>query len=226
MAMKKADMEAHWSRYQDQIARARTAERRGLIKEALACALASWNHIDGMMQYGRRHKDVEFDSIEGIDMVLAYAPYLLDFRSLDRLEELLRAQRSIDKNTSKSMAGKLADAREQLRQAYRLWDQIEQEGAMPEDQLCDGHGARRKLWTSIIKKWEAMGLLTRVTEGDSVRLNLATRMGAIVPAKCPCCGTVTEAPKAMLLEPLTCPSCRQPSLFVFLPAVDPALNGD
>jgi endogenous inhibitor of DNA gyrase (YacG/DUF329 family) len=41
-------------------------------------------------------------------------------------------------------------------------------------------------------------------------------MGQVISAKCPACGEVAEAPKAMFLEPMTCPRCNSDQAFVFL----------
>jgi len=63
MAMTKAEMEHHQQKYQSLMADARAAERAGLYRKAIEKALASWEHIDGMMQYERRYESKEFRSV-------------------------------------------------------------------------------------------------------------------------------------------------------------------
>jgi hypothetical protein len=43
-------------------------------------------------------------------------------------------------------------------------------------------------------------------------------MGELVRGKCPECGNVDEAPKAMFLEQVACPQCRARVVFVLLAA--------
>ena len=84
--MKKTEMEQHHTAYHEKVAKARSAERTGLYRRAMQLALSSWEHVDGMMQYERKYENAEFDTIPAIEMVLKYAPLLLDFESLDTQE--------------------------------------------------------------------------------------------------------------------------------------------
>ncbi len=214
--MKKAEMEAHRADYDDLMRKAVSAEREALYSQAVKLALSSWEHIDGMMRYKNRYSDAEFSSIKAIDLVLKYAPYLFDFRSLDKLEALLKGCRRIETKTSDSMAEKLKAARAFMWGAHRLWDHIERNPNTRQDKLRQRLGGEQDVWRSIADTWEKMGLLTRTPESGSYRLALATRMGGVVNAKCPSCGNVVSAPKAMLLEKSDCPECRKSVLFVIL----------
>jgi len=217
MAMKKAEMEEHRADYQALVSKARLAEREGLFSRAVELGLSCWDHIDGMMQYERRYEQREFSSIEAIDIVLRHSPLLLDFRNLEKLEGLLKDYRRIDKNTSVSLADRLTEARALLWDAHRLWDHIERNPGARQDKLRQVLGGDQCKWRAITEKWEKMGLLVRTSEGASYRLRLSTRMGALVKAKCPSCGTIADGPKAMFLEELDCPECRENVLFVLLP---------
>ncbi len=216
MAMKKAEMETHRARYQALMTKARSAEREGLYREVIDSALSSWDHVDGMMQYERRYENKEFTSIQGIEMLLKYAPLLLDFDSLDTLETLLKNYRRIDKNTSESMADKLAKARALMWDAHRLWDHLERNPESKQDKLRRVLGGDQDIWRSVAEAWGKMGLLRRTPEDGSYRLSLSTRMGGLVSAKCSSCGHVGKAPKAMFLEKMACPECRATVLFVIL----------
>lgn len=216
MAMKKAEMESHRERYRKLMHGARAAQREGLYNKAVADALASWDHIDGMMQYERRYEDREFDTVESIDLVLKYAPLLLDFRSLDRLESLLKTYRRIDKNTSGSMADKLTHARNEMWDAHRLWSYLERHPDTLQSQLAQVLGRDQAQWRSAAETWEAMGLLRRTPADRSYTLALSTRMGQVVQAKCPSCGAVADGPKAMFFEVLSCPDCQASVSFVLL----------
>src|SRR5262245_15059909 len=111
MVLKKAEMEFHRDEYYALIGSARQALQQGTHVKAIELAVSSWEYIDGMMQFERRYESKTFDSIEGIDIVLNFAPLLFDFEALDRLQLLLRTQRRIDKHASDDLADKLTQAR-------------------------------------------------------------------------------------------------------------------
>jgi uncharacterized OB-fold protein len=66
----------------------------------------------------------------------------------------------------------------------------------------------------VAEAWERMGLVRRTPAGGSYRLALSTRTGQVVSGKCPACGHVADAPKAMFFEPMTCPACSINATFV------------
>ena len=119
MPLKKSEMEAHRAAYYALIS-ARAALQQGLYHKAIDEASASWEYIDGMMQYERRYESKEFESVEGIDIVLEFAPLVFGFQSLEKLDELLRSQRRIDKHSSDDLAARLDSARQSLRDVHRL----------------------------------------------------------------------------------------------------------
>lgn len=210
-------MEAHQRQYKSLITKARSAVRKGRYHEAVKVSLSSWDYVDGMMQYERRYEEKEFTSIEGIEMVLKYAPLLLDFESLDTLEGLLKDHRRIEKGTSDVLADKLTDARTLMWEAHRLWSHLEEHPQARQDRLRKDLGGDQDEWRGIVELWAEMGLVERTPDGGSYLLALATRMGEIVSAKCTNCGDTVEAPKAMLLAELGCPECEARVPFVILP---------
>lgn len=216
MAMRKADMEAHYSAYAALISEARAACRNGLYRKAIELALDSWEHIDGMMRYARKYEGKEFKTIDGLDIVLKYAPMLFDFRSMNRLEVLLGEQRCLEKNTSQDVAEMLAKARSSMWYVHRLWEHLERCGDATEDKLKKLSGGSRATLRTALDVWEKMGLLRRQATNGAERISLATRMGEVVSGKCPVCGCVAEAPKAILLEKTECPSCQRTEYFVLL----------
>jgi hypothetical protein len=216
MAMKKADLEREAAAYQHKLGLARAAQAQGMFRAAMEAAVSAWAHIDGMMQYGKRYEDAEFDRIHAIDLALTYAPLLLDFRKLDELQALLADVKRIRRNASDDIDGKVARAREQLRENHRLWGHVQRHPGFLQEDLGRTIGGDQERWRAVALSWEKMGLLSRVPEGRSYKLYLATRLGAVVSGKCPRCGEVAEAPKGMLLEPTACPGCREQVVFVLL----------
>jgi hypothetical protein len=97
-----------------------------------------------------------------------------------------------------------------------MWDHLEQNPETRQDELRKSLGGEQDQWRSLAELCERMGLLQRVPQGNSYQLALCTRLGEVVPGKCPACGAISDAPKAMLLEPLICPDCHKEVSFVIL----------
>lgn len=216
MAMKKSEMELHSRLYHEKLRGAATAESAGMYRAALDAAVAAWQHIDGMMQYERKYEGKEFTSIPAIDLALKYAPLLLDMRRLDALDDLLGEYKRIDRHASDDIQSKVEQARARVWENHRLWSYIEHHPGAPQEGLQGELGGIQSYWRSVAEAWSRMGLLARTAAGRSYTLSLATRMGEVVPAKCPACGHVAESPKGMFLEQLTCPECRASVVFVLL----------
>jgi len=125
MGTSKQELASAYGQYSARMERAGDALKKGLYRQAVRDALEAWPFIDGMMQYGRRYNQQEFQTIAAIDLVLEYVPWLLDFRQLDRLAALLKECRRIERNTDTDFSEKLAEARERMWAAHRLWDYIE-----------------------------------------------------------------------------------------------------
>ena len=222
--MKKTEMEQHHTAYHELVAQARSAERTGLYRMAMQLALSSWEHMDGMMQYERKYENTEFETIPAIEMVLKYAPLLLDFESLDRLETLLKDCRRIEKNTSECLADRLSTARARMWDNHRLWDHLERNPGTRQSKLRKQLGGEQEQWRSVVEDWHRMGLLRRSPDGGSYALTLATQMGELVIAKCPACGRTAEGTKAIFLDEVPCPNCAATGPFVILGTDGPDKN--
>jgi hypothetical protein len=214
--MKKVELEAHDAAYQEALEKAKAAERNGMYRVAMGAALSCWEFVDGMIQYQRKYKEQENTDIEAIDMVLRYAPLLLDSRSLHRLEKLLAETKRIVRNSSTDVVDSLSEARSQIWDNHRLWNHLEQFPDCRQEELRRQLGGDQDYWRSVVEAWEKMGLVQRKPDGRSYRVGLATRLGQLVSGKCPLCGGIEKAPKAMFLESVRCPKCRSSVSFVIL----------
>ena len=214
--MKKTEMEGHSADYEGLMAQAQQAQRKGLYRKAVELALAAGQHIDGMMQYEQKYANREFLSIPAIELVLRLAPLLLDLSSLDKLQDLLRQCRQIERETSAGFSKKIDEARAQTWRNHRLWRHVEQNPECRQDELGNILGGDQGHWVEVTEAWESMGLLRRTLEGRAYRLTLSTRMGELVKAKCSSCGNVLEGTKAVFLEEIPCSICQSTVLFVIL----------
>lgn len=217
MAMKKAEMEAESLQYREAIRRAQAAEQRGMYREAVQAAMSAWPYVDGMILHERRYEANEVANIAAIDLVLRYAPLLLDSKPLDELEQLLASYRRVlKKDAYTTLTEKLTRARARILENHRLWTYLELHPGVEQEALRAALGGEQERWRSVAEAWERMGLLSRTRSGRTYQLVLSTRMGEVVRGKCPACGHVDEAPKAMFLEPAACPRCRSRVIFVLL----------
>lgn len=214
--MKKSEMEAHHAAYFDALAKAKAAEHNGMYRAAMGAALSCWEFVDGMIQYRKKYEEEDFTDIDAIEMVLRYAPLLLDFHSLDRLESLLSDTKRIVRTSSTDIVEELTQARGEIWDNHRLWNYIEENPDCRQDELRRTLGGDQDYWRSVVEAWEKMGLVQRVSIANIYRISLSTRFGQVVGGKCPKCGKIVDAPKAMFLEPTCCPKCRSSVLFVIL----------
>ncbi len=220
MAMKKSEMEDCRDRYHAQLSTAKSAEGKGLYRVALEAALASWDHIDGMVQYAKRYENNPSIRIEAITMVLGYAPLLLDLKCLDKLEVLLEEYRRIEKNSSENIGERLSEARRRVWDNHRLWNLIAANPDIRQDDLRQRLGGEQDYWRGVIEAWAKMGLVNPKRSVGSYTLSLATRLGQVVSGICPACGMTAEAPKAIFFEKERCPKCKNIVFFVILPVID------
>jgi hypothetical protein len=150
------------------------------------------------------------------DMILKYAPLLLDRKSLTSLEGFLNENKRIAKNISSDLSDHLEKARAKIWTNHSLWSHLQRNCEIRQDEVRRALGGDQDYWRSVISSWSEMGLVRRKTCGGSYIVELSTRLGRVVRGKCPSCGRVSEAPKAMLLEQNNCPECKSDVFFVLL----------
>lgn len=213
--MKKAELEHHDNAYQALMYKANAALRSNLYGEATDFAVAAWDHIDGMIQFQRKFADNEVSSVQAIDIVLHYAPLLMDFETLDRLEGLLHSQRRITKSTDIDWETRLRAARVAMWECHQFWTYFEEHGSVDEA-VPDFGKDDRKHWPRIAEDWIAMGLVSRDRTVNASLLSLVTDYSDVVLAKCPSCGSLVKGRKSGCLEEHHCPKCHKRHVFVML----------
>ena len=131
-------------------------------------------------------------------------------------DTLLSEAKRIEKLTSHDMGDKLTQARDRLREVYRIWDFLEHNPDSTELHMSRSLQLKAGNFRSIISGLSQLGLIKKNSLAEVPRWSLQTRLGQVTRAKCPHCGTGTEAPKAMLLEETSCPHCSKAALFVLV----------
>jgi len=216
MPMTKAEMQVCQTQYHDHLAAAQLALKEKRYRDTVDSAVASWPYIDGMMQYERKYEEQTFRSVESIDIVARYAPLLLDRKSVDSLEALVKDQRRIDKHTTNDLRQLISTARSVLGDAYRLWTCLETFSGARQDELRQMLQGDQERWRYIAESWEEMGVLVRRSEGRSYLLYLATVMSDLTHAKCRVCGSVAKERKRRFLQRSICMQCGSHTDFVIL----------
>jgi hypothetical protein len=169
-----------------------------------------------MMQYERRYEEKEFQSVEGIDIVLTFAPILLRFDALDELATLLQSERGIDRKASDDLANRLCESRVLLARIRDIFDFLEKQTRFAEDALRANVAWEDRQWWLIVSTWTNMGLIERTREDGRYWLSLVAPTHEVARGKCPTCGATARAEKARFLEAATCPKCRSTVTFVIL----------
>lgn len=214
---KKAELETDYTKHVALVKQSHQEENLGNYRAAVATAIRALDHVDGMLQFMSRYQDKkEVPTVESVEIVLEYAPLLFDNESLDRLTDLLKTQRRIEKNTSKVLSESLSAARSLMWDAYHLWNYLENHGVISHKELGEKSASQHQHWQAIVKKWIKMGIVHRNTSKDTV---LVTRMDEKVRGKCPSCGATGTSTKMKLLQAIQCPRCNSVASFVLLPPV-------
>jgi hypothetical protein len=212
----RAELEFHCGECYSLTDKAQQAINRHGYSEGMRLAVNALLHVDGMMQYERKYECRSIDRVRCIDIILQYAPLLLDADSLDKLAEVLKSQKRIDKNAEADLAKDLELSRAQLRIAHQLWDQLETHPVVTQEQLEQATRTTASNVGAVIHGWQQMGAVIASANGNIRQYSLTTRMGDAVPTKCISCGATGKAPKMNLLDEITCPRCRSSSFFLIL----------
>jgi len=214
MAKTKAELQADWTTHHAYLAKAHELMAAKRFDEAIDLAIASFDYLDGMMSYAKKYEDTVFETVPAIDFVLANAPLRFRYDSLNRLEEVLRAQRGIQRKASQDLSRAISIARNRMQDARALWALID----------ATANTAQRKTSSTaaaeILVDWHRMGLVRRSPDVGGIGYCLTTQMGETALAKCFNCGVVAKAPKIRLLSSLNCPKCHTDAGFVILPTTD------
>ena len=212
--MSKARLEEAQSRYDHFVQLAMNARRSGHFSQAIAHAKAAWPYLPDMMKYEQKYEGRSFASFECIDLVLRYAPLLLDFASLDQLSELLKKEKAVDRVATDDLAERLQMAREQLSECFHLWRCVEREPDWTLQQQLNRLGHPQAKWTEYLQNWREMGFVFVDLRRLHSPIRLQISLGSIVDAHCSGCGEPASAPKRTFFSPMPCQSCRTVSHFI------------
>lgn len=179
-------------------------------RAALERAEAAVPHFSDSIAYQRRFLKCS-PSIPEVDRILRLAPPLFAHRSLATLQAYCDARKKLEREAIPDLENRLDRAREILEEAARVWSELFA------DRFTSSHEVRLgRRFEPVLEVWKLMGAITRTSEDRESRHTVVTNMSRPVRAKCAGCGRVGRAPTAKLLEPRTCPACRQRCWFVFL----------
>ena len=214
--MTKAEMQEHWRRYTAFIRQARDAEKQVDFSHVLGHAEASWVHIDGMLRHASKEHGATELELDGIVLVLQYAPVLFDYEVLGRLEQFLAGKRRITKSSTSDLIDDLADAHAFMRRARVVWDELERRRRWPVHTLRQRFSGSDDEWCHIIGTWKSMNALHAISANGVACVMLATIMDDPIVAKCPHCGKPARRTRSQSLAQTQCETCRRPGVFVHI----------
>ena len=105
MAKSKAELLSDHDAYSRYVGRAAEARDRGEWIRALNEAEASWKHVEGALQFERKHLQNDPDFLDAIEIVLHLSPLVFDLDRLDRLDRLLEERRRLLKRCDPKSSG-------------------------------------------------------------------------------------------------------------------------
>jgi hypothetical protein len=213
--MKNDEMVSHANAYESAMADSRNAQSQHRYRNCVEAAVKSWEHFDGAYQYFRKQGHID-SMADSFAPVLRYAPLLFDRNSLNELQLLADRRKRADKEGTARLSQNVEEARIRLKLAHQLWTYIEDHPDITEIQLQKDLNIDQATFHSITQDWLEMNVIRRQVDGAISGLSLTTRLGEIVRGKCSRCGDVEQAPKALFLEPMDCPRCRNKVTFVLL----------
>ena len=214
--MAKAELQAEHAQYHHDLAAALRLAEEGNYDQAINHAMEAWHHVEDMMKFSRRWEKREFDSVPCIDLVLRLAPVLLHSESLERLTEVLKENKGIDRMAGDDLAARLADAIGKLRAAYRVLDLVERNPGLLQGELDDRLGGDQSQWRSISEGLEKSGALLRTPERPTYRLRLAFGIDRKLVGKCVACGRQALGSYENIIASPQCPSCGHTDALVIV----------
>lgn len=212
--MAKADLEEATAQYHTEMARCTQFVQDGRYADAITHALRAWEHADGMVKYGKKYSGTEFKSVSCADIILRYAPLLLDGESLYRMTVLLKRYKAVELHTSDDLGARLESSRKALAEAHRVWDHIERHGECRQDELRQHLGGDQDSWRSLVETWDRLGMVRRRVAGSSYTLTIATNLDEITTGKCVRCGTLEKSAKRAFCSRRVCAACGRAVLHV------------
>lgn len=212
--MSKAILQAAQVAYDDAVAQARAYEREGRLDEAIASSKKAWQYVEDMMKFERRWEKREFSSVPCIDMVLRYAPLLLDEESLSDLEALLKSRKSIDRLASDDLAAQLQKARDHLSDARKVWAMLDGRDWTDSAEIVRLSGVGAAAGRKSLTDWQKIGAIeARDVDGRrEIRPVFADARPTV--AACRFCGSDVQCTCGETLQPRACAKCGKTSCFI------------
>lgn len=214
--MKKAELRAHNEMYQRLLSEAKAAVLGRSFQRGIERAASAWNHVDEMMQFQRKYQKHEFVPLECVDIVLRYAPLLLEIDYLNRLEELLKTKRRVERNSTENLKMRLGQARGLFHYVYQLFDCIESGQSCRIESLPQTIHSKYTDRETVIAQLVEIGLARLQRSASGALISLITSMESMVSGKCMHCGHVEQSQKSDFLLTRVCSCCGQHTLFVIL----------
>lgn len=208
--------EQHWLEYAAAIDAAQQAERQRQYARVVELAAESWDYIEGMLQHTRSEAMTAGVELDGILLVLLYAPLVFDVETLDRLEEWLEANRRVVKHSTTDLFEGVVQARDTMWRAHKLWDHLERHGQCEIAALEERFSSTEFDFRKALAIWQSMQIVRCTTTNGAPLVRLGAWADERLTLKCPSCGTVAPLARSAVYKETSCPRCTKPVVFVMV----------
>jgi hypothetical protein len=205
--MKKAELEGHFRAYETLVETIQTMVGNRRIRGALSTCLSSFPHVVPMTMYRKREgMEPDFPELVPFDAILRYAPPLFEHATIQSLQEFAQTTRQLSRHPNEyAKAIEAALEREDL--ARRVWNRVERDPGVMQDDLCRHLGVSENRLLEIVGPWEYLGVARRKRDGTDWKLRLVSCLDEQMVGVCPVCGTAGRGQRSTLFCQVPCKGC-------------------
>ncbi|MGC4002557.1 MAG: hypothetical protein QM811_05195 [Pirellulales bacterium] len=215
MATTKSDLEASYNAYHSGFTFCKLHLQENRYAQAVELASTTFPHLEGMIHFEKKYNKIDIDDIGVINLIIRFAPVVLDIESLSALEIVLLNNKRIKKIANRDYLSELEFAKTKLYEANRLWMGLENRKINFQADIGKTLGGDQDWWRWLCECWELAGLIHRVPQSNSYKISLASYMHEVVSGKCPTCGACASGKQSLFWDSVKCPKCTNQVYFVF-----------
>jgi len=205
--MKISEMEDHHGRYVALESSITTALNSGDFGSVFSACEESFPHIVPAINFRKKRGiEPETPSLLALSIVWDYAPPLFENAVLESAFDFVKSTRLLAKHENGYLHCAEA-ALEREHTAQILWNHLEHHpGSLQRDAVTE-LGLSSADVLGILGKWEELGVILRMENGDSSRLHFRSPLDAVAEGICQACGVRGKGRKELFFKSITCKRC-------------------
>ena len=205
--MKIAEMEGHHLAYVDLETSIRSMVRNNDFPTVFSLCEQSFVHIVPAIKY-RKKREIEPETPIPVsfEVICKYAPPLFEHATIESFFNFVKTTRVIARHENDYVQwAAVALEREEI--ARSLWNHLEQQPGVLQQDISREIGIDWEVWTGIVTIWEKLGLIIRKPDNGSDRLHLQFRFDATAEGICQTCSVRGRGRKELFFKPISCSKC-------------------